>query len=63
MNDLYNIKNRGVNVFDQYLEMGSIKRATKKWYKNVFYFGILALKLYLLTQELIVIKGMEKKQI
>jgi hypothetical protein len=31
LKDLYNIKNR-VNVFDHYLEKGSIHRAIKKWY-------------------------------
>jgi hypothetical protein len=36
LEDLYILKNLDVYVFDQYLEMGSIKRATKKWYKNVF---------------------------
>ena len=40
MKDLYNIKNRDVNVFDQYLELGSIQRVTKKWYKKVLYYGI-----------------------
>ena len=40
LKDLYNIKNHGVDVFDQYLEIGSIQRATKKWYKNVLYFYI-----------------------
>ena len=29
LKDLYNIKNRVVDLFDQYLEMGSIRRATK----------------------------------
>lgn len=40
MKDLYNIKICGVDVFDQYLEMGSIQRATKKWYKKLLYFVI-----------------------
>ena len=35
-----NIQNRGVNVFDQYLEISSIQRETKKWYKKIFLFGI-----------------------
>ena len=40
LKNTYNIKNRGVDVFDQYLENSSIQRKTKKWYKKVFLFGI-----------------------
>ena len=36
----YNIKNRGVDIFDQFLEKGSIQRKIKKWYKKIFFFGI-----------------------
>ena len=40
LKNTYNIKNRGVDVFDQYLENSSIQRKTKKWYKKVFLFWI-----------------------
>ena len=40
LKNTYNITNRGVDVFDQYLENSSIQRKTKKWYKKVFLFGI-----------------------
>ena len=40
LRNIYNIKNRGVDIFDQYLEISSIQRKTKKWYKKIFIFGI-----------------------
>ena len=40
LKNLYNLKNRGVDVFDQCLEITSIQRKTKKWYKKIFLFGI-----------------------
>ena len=40
LKNLYNLKNRGDDVFDQCLEITSIQRKTKKWYKNIFLFGI-----------------------
>jgi len=40
LRNIYNIKNRGVDTFDQYLEISSIQRRTKKWYKKIFLFGI-----------------------
>ena len=40
LRNIYNIKNRGVDTFDQYLEMSSIQRRTKKLYKKIFLFGI-----------------------
>ena len=40
LKNTYNVKNRGVDVFDQYLGNSSIQRKTKKWYKKVFLFGI-----------------------
>ena len=40
LKNTYNIKNRGIYVFDQYLGNSSIQRKTKKWYKKVFLFGI-----------------------
>ena len=32
---IYNVKNRGVDVFDQYLGICTIQRTTKKWYKKI----------------------------
>ena len=40
LRNIYNIKNRGVDTFDQYLEMSSIQRRTKRWYKKILLFGI-----------------------
>ena len=40
LRNIYNIKNRGVDTFDQYLEISSIQRRTKKWYKKILLFGI-----------------------
>jgi len=40
LRNIYNIKNRGVDTFDQYLEISSIQRRTKKWYKKIFLFGV-----------------------
>ena len=40
LRNIYNIKNRGVDTFDQYLEMSSIQRRTKKWYKKILFFGV-----------------------
>ena len=40
LRNIYNIKNRGVDTFDQYLEISSIQRRTKKWYQKIFLFGI-----------------------
>ena len=40
LRNIYNIKNRGVDTFDQYLEISSIQRRTLKWYKKIFLFGI-----------------------
>ena len=38
--NIYNVKNRGVDVFDQYLGICTIQRTTKKWYKKVLLFGV-----------------------
>ena len=40
LKNLYNLKNRGVDVFDKCLEIASIQRKTKKWYKKIFLFRI-----------------------
>ena len=40
LRNIYNIKNRGVDTFDHYLEISSIQRRTKKWYKKILLFGI-----------------------
>jgi len=40
LRNIYNIKNRGVDTFDQYLEISSSQRRTKKWYKKILIFGI-----------------------
>ena len=40
LRNIYNIKNRGVDTFDQYLEISSIQRRTKKWYKKILFFGV-----------------------
>jgi len=40
LRNIYNIKNRGVDTFDQYLEISSIQRRSKKWYKKILLFGI-----------------------
>ena len=40
LRNTYNIKNRGVDIFDQFLEKGSIQRKTKKLYKKILLFGI-----------------------
>ena len=40
LRNIYNIKNRGVDTFDQLLAISSSQRRTKKWYKKVFLFGI-----------------------
>jgi len=40
LRNIYNIKNRGVDTFDQYLEISSIQRRTKKWYKKILLFGV-----------------------
>jgi len=40
LRNIYNIKNRGVDTFDHYLEISSIQRRTKKWYKKIILFGI-----------------------
>ena len=43
VNDLkenYNKFNRGVDVFDQKLQITSMQRKTVKWYKKVILFGI-----------------------
>ena len=40
LRNMYNIKNRGVDTFDHYLEISSIQRRTKKWYKKILLFGI-----------------------
>ena len=40
LRNIYNIKNRGVDTFDHYLEISSIQRRTKKWYKKILCFGI-----------------------
>ena len=38
--NIYNIKNRGIDVFDQYLSISLIQRKCKKWYKKVLLFEI-----------------------
>ena len=38
--NIYNIKNRGIDAFDQYLSISSIQRRCKKWYEKVLLFGI-----------------------
>ena len=38
--NIYNVKNRGVDVFDQYLGICTIQRTPKKWYKKVLLFGV-----------------------
>ena len=40
LRNIYNIKNRGVDTFDHYLEISSIQRRTLKWYKKIIMFGI-----------------------
>jgi hypothetical protein len=40
LRNIYNIKNRGVDTFDQYMEISSIQRRTKKWYKKILFFGV-----------------------
>ena len=40
LRNIYNIKNRGVDTFDHYLEISSIQRRTLKWYKKILLFGI-----------------------
>jgi hypothetical protein len=40
LRNIYNIKNRGVDTFDQYLEISSIQRRTKRWYKKILLFGV-----------------------
>ena len=40
LRNIYNIKNRGVDTFDQYLEISSIQRRTKRWYKKIILFGV-----------------------
>ena len=40
LRNIYNIKNRGVDTFDQYMEISSSQRRTKKWYKKILLFGI-----------------------
>ena len=40
LRNIYNIKNRGVDIFDQYLSCSSSQRRTLKWYKKIFLFGI-----------------------
>jgi len=40
LRNIYNIKNRGVDTFDQLLEISSIQRRTLKWYKKIIMFGI-----------------------
>jgi len=40
LRNIYNIKNRGVDIFDQYLSFSSSQRRTLKWYKKIFLFGI-----------------------
>lgn len=40
LRNTYNIKNRGVDIFAQFLEKGSIQRKTKKWYKKILLYGI-----------------------
>ena len=40
LRNTYNIKNRGVDILDQFLEKGSIQRKSKKWYKKILLFGI-----------------------
>ena len=40
LRDEYNIKNRGVDKFDQNLLYLNSQRRTLKWWKKVFHFGI-----------------------
>ena len=40
LRNIYNIKNRGVDTFAQYLEISSCQKKTKKGYKKIFLFGI-----------------------
>ena len=40
LRNLYNIKSRAVDTFDHYLEISSIQRRTKKWFKKILLFGI-----------------------
>jgi hypothetical protein len=40
LRNIYNIKNRGVDTFDHYLEISSIQRRSNKWYKKILVFGI-----------------------
>ena len=38
--NIYNVKNRGADIFDQYFGICTIQRTTKKWYKKVLLFGV-----------------------
>ena len=40
LRNIYNIKNKGVDTFNHYMEISSIQRRTKKWYKKLLFFGI-----------------------
>ena len=40
LRNIYNIKNRGVDTFDHYLEISTIQRRSLKWYKKIILFGI-----------------------
>ena len=40
LRNTYNIKGRAVDIFDQYLEIASIQRRTKKWFKKIILIGV-----------------------
>ena len=40
LRNIYNIKSRAVDTFDQYLQNTTIQRRSKKWFKKILLFGV-----------------------